>query len=383
MVFYAESRRSREKQFQTSLKAKEHLYNKHMNKIASIEKIKRVSAHPNADRLDLVTILGYQCVTQKGLYNEGDIVIYIQPDSILPEEPWAEDFRKYSPKRIKAVKLRSEWSEGIVVRQDLLEGVIDTSIYNESQIGTDVSELLGIKHYEPPVPQDLSAKGLLPFGIPKTDEERWENMVDKLPIGEVVDITLKIDGQSWSAYYKLDTDEFGVLGRTMEYKLECNNKYTAQLSRYGIEDKLKNFCKQHNVSLCIRGESHGDSIQSGNHNPHSKLPGSLAIFSVYVLGERRYARKGDRFYFPNVCEEMGIPHVPIIEKDVVLTEDLIRKYSSELEVIDGQPFEGVVVNHSSFTKEYQIDTEVGPKDVTYDGPAGSFKIINKNYDARK
>jgi tRNA-binding EMAP/Myf-like protein len=143
-----------------------------MNKIASIEKIKSVRFHPNADRLDLITVLGYQCVTQRGLYKEGDIVIYIQPDSILPEAPWAEDYRKYSPKRIKAVKLRGEWSEGILVSKNLLEGVIDTSIFNSTQIGNDVSHLLGVTHYEPPAPQELNAKGFLPHGIGKTDEER-------------------------------------------------------------------------------------------------------------------------------------------------------------------------------------------------------------------
>jgi RNA ligase (TIGR02306 family) len=354
-----------------------------MNKIASVEKIKDVIPHPNADRLDIVTVLGYQCITQRGLYKAGDIVIYIQPDSILPEAPWAEDYRKYSPKRIKAVRLRNEWSEGIVVSKDLLEGVIDTSIFNDTQIGRDVSELLDIKHYEPPTPQDLSAKGLLPHGIGKTDEERWENMVDKLPYGEAVDVTLKIDGQSWSAYYKVATDEFGVLGRTMEYKLDCQNNYTAQLARYDIENKLKNYCKKHNVSLCIRGESYGNGIQKGSHNPHSSKPAGLAIFSVYLLDERRYARKGDKFYFPNVCKEMGLPYVPFIQQDVILTMDLIKYYSSELVLIDGDSFEGVVVNHSEFTKEIEIDKGESSVKVKFNGPAGSFKIINKNYDAKK
>jgi len=353
-----------------------------MNKIATIEKIKSVCFHPEADRLDLITVLGYQCVTQRGLYKEGDIVIYIQPDSILPEAPWAEEYRKYSPKRIKAVRLRNAWSEGIVVSKDLLEGVIDTSIFNDTQIGRDVSELLDIKHYEPPVPQDLSAKGLLPFGVPKTDEERWENMVDKLPYGEVVDVTLKIDGQSWSAYYKVDTDEFGVLGRTMEYKLDCSNNYTAQIARYDIENKLKNYCKKHNVSLCIRGESYGNSIQKGSHNPHSNLPAGLAIFSVYLIDERRYARKGDPFYFVNLCNQLDLPHVPMIETDI-LTKEMIKMYSEELTELDNYPFEGVVVNHSAYTKEIQIDNEDFSGKVMKEFPAGSFKIINKKYDSRK
>jgi len=354
-----------------------------MNKIATVEKIKDVIPHPNGDRLDIVTVLGYQCITQRGLYNPGDIVIYIQPDSILPELAWAEDYRKYSPKRIKAVKLRGAWSEGILVSKNLLEGVIDTCIFNSTQIGNDVSHLLGVTHYEPPAPQELNAKGFLPHGIGKTDEERWENMVERLPLGESVDITLKIDGQNWSAYYKLDTDEFGVLGRNMEYKLDCHNNYTAQIERYDIENKLKSYCKKHNVSLCIRGESYGNSIQKGSHNPHSSKPAGLAIFSVYLLDERRYARKGDEFYFPNVCKEMGLPHVPIIQQDVILTMDLINYYSSELVLIDGDSFEGVVVNHSEFTKEIEIDKGESSVKVKFNGPAGSFKIINKNYDARK
>lgn len=354
-----------------------------MNKIASIEKIKSVRPHSNADRLDLVTVLGYQCVTQRGLYKDGDVVIYIQPDSILPEEPWAEDYRKYSPKRIKAVKLRGEWSEGILCNREVLKGVVDESLFVESRVGADVSELLNVKHYEPPMPQDLSAKGLLPFGIPKTDEERWENMVDRLPFGEKVDITLKVDGQSFSAYYKVDTDVFGVLGRTMEYKLDCQNNYTAQIQRYDLENKLRNFCKKHNVSLCIRGESYGNGIQKGEHNPHSSKPAGLAIFSVYLINERRYARKGDPFYFPLVCKEMDLPSVKIVQSDVELTEDLIKYYSSTLVLIDGDPFEGVVVNHGAYTKKIQIDNEGFSGTVDYNGDAGSFKIINKNYDMRK
>lgn len=143
-----------------------------MNKIASIEKIKSVVPHSNADRLDLITVLGYQCVTQRGLYKAGDIVIYIQPDSILPEAPWAEDYRKYSPKRIKAVKLRGEWSEGIIVSKEVLKDLDIDCLFVESRVGADVSEVLDVRHYEPPIPQDLSAKGLLPYGIGKTDEER-------------------------------------------------------------------------------------------------------------------------------------------------------------------------------------------------------------------
>ena len=362
-------------------------------KNASIEKIKSVIAHPNADRLDLVKILGYQCVTERGLHKEGDLVIYIQPDSVLPENvEWAESYRKYSPGRIKAVKLRGEWSEGIVVKFDQLRATVPPqplSLFFAEE-GANVGKLLGITHYEPPLPQDLSAKGLLPFGIPKTDEERWENMVDTLPFGEIVDVTLKIDGQSWTAYYNIESDSFGVCGRTLEFKDDAHNKYTAHIERYGIKEKLIAYCKEHGVSLALRGESYGQGIQTFAENPHSKENSGLAIFSVYRIKERKYARKGDDFYFPIVANALSLPHVPILEENVVLTQALIDKYSTGLKKIDGKPFEGVVINHGAYCLSHTVDDVVLPdgsvkkiENVTKQYNARSFKVINKNYDMNK
>lgn len=325
-------------------------------KDATIELISEVKAHPNADRLDLVKILGFQCVSQKGLYKGGERVVYIRPDAVLPMEPWTEEYRKYSPKRIKAVRLRQEWSEGIIVPFELLPQDLSSQ-----ELGADVSELIKVVHYEPPAPQDLQAKGHLPNGIPKTDEERWENIVDLLPIGESVDVTLKVDGQSCSFYYDLETDEFGVLGRNLEMKIEAKNSYTAHLDRYGIKEKLVAYCKEHQVSLVIRGESYGVGIQSSKNNPHSMIEKGWAMFSVYDSKNRSYFRKNDLHYFRNVAQKLELPMVEFLECDVKLSMELIERYSSGIEKLNEKPFEGVVINHS----------------------AGTFKVINKPYDSQK
>jgi len=89
-------------------------------KDATIEIISEVIPHPNADRLDLAKVLGFQCVVPKNQYKQGDMVIYIRPDSVLPTDPWAEEYRKYSPKRVKSVKIRQIWSEGIIVPLTIL-----------------------------------------------------------------------------------------------------------------------------------------------------------------------------------------------------------------------------------------------------------------------
>lgn len=48
-----------------------------MRKLASIQKIKRVMPIPDADRLELVQILGWQCVGGKGEFHEGDCKVYM------------------------------------------------------------------------------------------------------------------------------------------------------------------------------------------------------------------------------------------------------------------------------------------------------------------
>lgn len=333
-------------------------------KLASVEQIKEIIPHPNADRLDLVKILGYQLVTEKGLHRAEDIVIYIQPDTILPKEEWAETYRKYSPKRVKAVKLRGEWSEGLCLSMEKFLEVVNKKIYKaeDFNIGDDVSELLNVTKYEPPVPQELNAVGRLPLGIPKTDEERWENLKEEqLQFGKVADITLKVDGQSCSFYYDLEQDKFGVLGRTLEFDDEASNNYTAHIKRYNIKDKLIEYCKEYGVSLCLRGESYGQGIQAFDANPHAKKEKGIAFFSVFNIKTREYERKGDRHYFRNVCVELDLPTVDIVEENVVLSQELIDKYSKELKKLNGSLFEGVVVN---------TDT-------------GTYKIINKNYDSQK
>ena len=95
--------------------------------------------------------------------------------------------------------------------------------------GLDVSSIIGCVHYEPPIPQDLNAKGFLPHGLNKTDEENYQRLLE-IPYGEIVDVTLKIDGQSMTVYCKeipmpLETSDWkrhfdvGVTSRSMDFEI--------------------------------------------------------------------------------------------------------------------------------------------------------------------
>jgi RNA ligase (TIGR02306 family) len=324
-------------------------------KLASIEEILEITPHPNADSLEFAKVLGYRCLVPKDRYQVGELVILIQPDTVLPEVEWSETYRKFSKKRVKAIRLRGEWSFGIVESLSLLPTELPEDV--AIAVGQEVSELLDITKYEPPPPKQLHAKGGLPHGIIKTDEERYQNLQLEAFFGKRVDVTLKVDGQSFTAYYK--DGEFGVCGRTLNYQLDCKNDYTDQIVRYDLENKLRKFCEDKQVNLALRGESYGQGIQSFKLNPHAQKPKGLVFFSVWLIDEMRYAVPGEPFYFPYVCQALDLPVVPFLETHVEITPELIQKYDEGLEQIDGEGFEGVVMIGEDF----------------------SFKVINKHYDS--
>jgi RNA ligase (TIGR02306 family) len=225
--------------------------------------------------------------------------------------------------------------------------------------GLDISSILGVTKYEAPQPQSLDAKGALRFGIFKTDETNYQSL-DELPYGKEVIISLKVDGQSGSYFcsnIENDWVETGITSRSLELKPESNNNYTRIDKKYDILNKLKDFCIKNSKSLCLRGEIFGQGVQSFSLNPHCKLPLDFAAFSVLNLNTLQYESWD---YCKALCAELGIPTVKEIER-CVLTPEITKKYSEDLEKIDGNYFEGVVAKGDGF----------------------SFKIISKYYDSKK
>jgi len=334
-------------------------------KLASIELISEIKPHPNADKLELAKVLGYTCIIEKGRYRAGAAVVLIQPDTVLPDKPWAEMFKKRG-NRVKAMKLRGIWSFGIVMSPYDVCDISDLkSMLMPVNIGKDIADRIGVTKYEAPQPQQLDAKGPLPFGLGKTDEERYQNILD-LPFGELVDVTLKIDGQSATYYCRKDrqTGEWttGICSRSLEMKPECDNNYTRINKKYNILEKLLRYCMANNVSLALRGEIYGNGIQGHAANPHSKLPLDFAAFSVFNFDTNEYENVGSEHYYAVLSgsDYLGVPCVPTISRQV-LTPELIKHYAEDISEINGKPFEGVVIKHKN----------------------GSFKVISLAYDERK
>lgn len=155
-----------------------------MRQLASIQKIQEILDHSNADNLEIARIKGWQVIIRKGEFKEGDLCVYCEIDSVMPEKPEFEFLapRKY---RIKTTKLRGEISQGIAFPLSILNqgdwefGLIsisteekgytpsikrkgDSSILNEINLvpGLDVTEILGVTKYDPPIPACLGGTAL-------------------------------------------------------------------------------------------------------------------------------------------------------------------------------------------------------------------------------
>lgn len=117
----------------------------------------KIKSHPSADRLEIAVIEGYECIVLKGEYQTGDRAVYIPEQAIVPSE-LLENLgltgRLAGPdkNRVKAIKLRNVLSQGLICP---LRFVPDG---DNLDLGTDCTERLGIKKYDPPIPAKFSGE---------------------------------------------------------------------------------------------------------------------------------------------------------------------------------------------------------------------------------
>ena len=121
--------------------------------LAHIEKIAWIKPIENADNIELVGVLGWQCIAKKGEFEVGSPCVYIEIDSMVPE--WNEfEFlksRKYKIKTIRFSKFKDEYgtaviSQGIAIPVSTFAGINEVVNGNE---GDDVTDVLKVTYYDP------------------------------------------------------------------------------------------------------------------------------------------------------------------------------------------------------------------------------------------
>jgi len=197
-----------------------------MRKLATIQQISEINLIPNADRIEVASVLGWKVVVEKGQFKVGDLCVYCEIDSILPEKPEYE-FLRSKHFRIKTQKLRGQVSQGICFPINTLFGKINKSIV-DLEIGEEVTDALEIKKHMPNIPACLTGlvKGAFPEVVcQKTDETRVQVLQDVITRykGTKCYATEKLDGSS--ATYYFNKGEFGVCSRNLELKETADNAF--------------------------------------------------------------------------------------------------------------------------------------------------------------
>ena len=325
-------------------------------KLASIERILEIKDIDGADRIQAARVLGYWTVIKRGEFKVGDLCVFHMPDTIVDIEKFPEAYSILKEPRLKVIKLRKQVSQGLALPiikfasampslAALYESLEDK--YSESLnpvIGADVSEFIGIKKYEKPIPECMKGitKGNFPGFIPKTDENNLRSypaILGNLYAEEEVYVTVKIDGQS-STYYWHD-DKFGVCSRNLELVFNENNGFWKNAAKHNIEDALTDYSKITGKSWALQGESYGPGIQ-GNKTGVAEL--SFAAFALYNITDA-YIASLDEFW--NFCQTYEIPSVYKLEHSGKL-EKLGKNIDELLDKVNGQcynngsPAEGLV-----------------------------------------
>jgi RNA ligase (TIGR02306 family) len=291
-------------------------------KLVTTRLIKELVPIYGADNVELAKIDGWQCVVKKGEFKVGDVGVYFEIDSFLPIEPRYEFLHKSSFKvlngiegfRIRTTKCKKQLSQGLLL--PLFEfPELDISLCDSA--GTDLTEKLNVKLYEPPIPVTLSGitKGLFPSFIPKTDAERIQNLIDPFLIfmNEEFEVTEKLDGSSMTVYWC--NNQLGVCSRNLELKESDTNTLWKIVKQSGLDKALTKLGR----NIALQGEIVGESVQK---NPLKIKGNKFFLFNIWEIDHNRYLTPNERYNLYNTIqneiESDLFNHVPIVCKSLYL-----------------------------------------------------------------
>ena len=359
-------------------------------KLAYITVIDEIKPIPNADKIELARVGGWQVVVSKAdNYKVGDKVIYIEIDSRVPSDKECFAFLKDRKYKVKSIKLRGQVSQGLIMPLSILPD-------GEYNVGNDVTEILGIEKIENDFKQPLESnemrlrgahpklyrkkwfkkfmkyswfrkfafkflipkkkKSGWPAWIVKTDEERVQNMIWILDKKVPFIVTEKLDGTSstYSLHKEKGRWKFYVCSRNVvqdDINKKCwyedlGNVYWEMALKYRIEDFLKVIAEAAEAKeyVTLQGETIGEGIQGNKYNLKGR---DIYFFNLIIDG-----RKIDSVTARNILRDINetnfndavLKWVPIVQTNYILpdTLDELMEFSTGKSLLNDTLREGYV-----------------------------------------
>lgn len=316
--------------------------------LAYVVRIDDIQPIEGADFIEKAVVGGWNVVVKKGDFNVGDLSAYFEIDGFIPNSicpfltqdgHFPKVYNGVEGQRLKTKKLKGTYSQGLLLPLQQSTYNKDTALVDWFTIehegnegcpavheGDDLTELLGIQKWELPIPVELRGqiKGDFPSWLPRTDQERVQNLTKVLPnyYGMTFEITEKLHGTS-STYYLNDIDDeivFGVCSRNRELKESETNTYWKVAREFNIENTLRKMNDLWGKFYALQGEIIGEGINGNMYNIKGQ---QFKLFDIYDIAEQRYLNPVERFSMWNIINIGGDAintHVPIISNLFILTE---------------------------------------------------------------
>ena len=328
-------------------------------KLATIRQISEVRRIPDADKICAYVVDGWTVVDSIGKYSVNDLVVFCEIDSWMPhhlapfltkEGKQPKEYLGIKGERLKTAKLRGQLSQGLLLpltyevnsEYDTILDMYwdsinadDCSDYTVPEEGYDLTNMLGIVKWEDTrYMNDSNAKGSFPSFIPKTDQERVQNILRSIENwkGMSFEVTVKRDGSSMTAFVNGDDD--GVCSRNMLLRETDSSAFWHAARSLNLLEKIRSTGR----NLALQGELLSQKIQ-GNYEKVSSVEWNC--FDIWDIDNRQYLLPGER---QKLCESLGIPHIKIIDKEFILdhTVDQLLEMAEGPGINPGVQREGLV-----------------------------------------
>lgn len=258
--------------------------------IVPVVRLSELKPHPNADRLVILEVNGWQLVTGKDNFVPGQLAVHFPPDVVLPMElVRALDMEKALPNgRVRVAKLRDEPSYGFLASiEDVCKHADANNFLTcvEVEEGQNLADFLGVTKYEPPVkPQsgDIAPDNAL---FPKyTDIQNLRHFPRVIVDDERVVVTEKIHGTN----ARLGVIEGEFIAGSMEHPRKrpedkdlASNVYWYPYTLENVRSLLLTLAVSHK-QVVLFGEVYG-KVQDLKYDAGNKL--AFRAFDLYIDGQ--------------------------------------------------------------------------------------------------
>jgi len=302
-----------------------------------LTKIVEILPHPNADRLEIAKVYGFEVVVKKDAYKAGDKVIYIPIDSILQQRLEDHLFPpdakiKLNKHRVRQIRIRKVASQGMLISPHDIEAVWGRL---PETLEHDYQSIVGVRKYEPPArgssqPNAPRAKKLEnPYFRKYNGINNIKWFPHKFKADQEVVVQEKIHGSNvrfgivpfsantlWKKIKKL----FGFAPK-WEFCYGSNNVQLQDRRKfkgyYGedIYGKLLQQCGAQAKVMggeIVYGELYGDGVQKNYNYGCKSGEHKLVIFDVKTLDSDGTWRWRDPEWVQAYAKERGFDFVPVL-----------------------------------------------------------------------